>query len=86
MRFSFPFFPVLLALAFAFSRADAEQIAEKGKTGVPGIDSLPTYEWDVETSHTSLPLTLLFGIFPGGGQYYTGHYIRGDSLRRLNSG
>ena len=56
------------------------RIAEKGKTGVQSIDSLPTYEWDLETDHNSLALTLLFGIFPGGGQYYTGHYIRGGFL------
>lgn len=86
MRFPFSLFPVILALAFAFSRADAEQIAEKGKTGVPGIDSLPTYEWDVETSHNSLPLTLLFGVFPGGGQYYTGHYIRGGFITAIELG
>ena len=56
------------------------KISERGKTGVPGIDSLQTYEWDVATEHNSLPLTLLFSLLPGGGQYYTGHYIRGGFI------
>ncbi|MBP5247825.1 MAG: hypothetical protein J6Z31_08220 [Fibrobacter sp.] len=62
------------------------KIAESGKTGVPGIDSLQTYEWDVETEHNSLPLTLLFSLFPGGGQYYTGHYIRGGFITAVELG
>lgn len=59
------------------------KIAERGKTGVARIDSLQTYEWDVETEHNSLPLTMLFSLFPGGGQFYTGHYIRGGFITAL---
>ena len=55
-------------------------IAAKGKTGVNSIDSLPTYEWDVSTNHQSLPVTLMLGICPVGGQYYTGHSIRGGFI------
>jgi hypothetical protein len=52
----------------------------KGKTGIESIDTLPTYEWDVETTHNSLPITLMCGLFPGGGQFYTQHYVRGGFI------
>lgn len=82
-----PLISILFAFALVLARpAFAGEIAEKGKTGVAGIDSLPTYEWDVETSRNSLPLTLLLGIFPGGGQYYTGHYIRGGFITAIELG
>ncbi len=82
-----PLISILFAFALVSARpAFAGEIAEKGKTGVAGIDSLPTYEWDVETSRNSLPLTLLLGIFPGGGQYYTGHYIRGGFITAIELG
>ena len=53
---------------------------QKGKTGIVAIDTLTVNEWDIPTSHNSLPLTLLFAIFPGGGQYYTEHYVRGGFI------
>ena len=82
-----PLISILFAFALVLARpAFAGEIAEKGKTGVAGFDSLPTYEWDVETSRNSLPLTLLLGIFPGGGQYYTGHYIRGGFITAIELG
>lgn len=82
-----PLISILFAFALVLARpAFAGEVAEKGKTGVAGIDSLPTYEWDVETSRNSLPLTLLLGIFPGGGQYYTGHYIRGGFITAIELG
>lgn len=82
-----PLISILFAFALISARpAFAGEVAEKGKTGVAGIDSLPTYEWDVETSRNSLPLTLLLGIFPGGGQYYTGHYIRGGFITAIELG
>lgn len=87
MRLSTAVIPILFLFALAFARpALAAEFSEKGKTGVAGIDSLPTYEWDVETSRNSLPLTLLWGIFPGGGQYYTGHYIRGGFITAIELG
>lgn len=95
MRVSLPFLFLFAAcLSSAAWALDVEvpenvqtgQIAETGKTGVESIDSLQTYEWDVETSHRSLALTLLFGIFPGGGHYYTGHYIRGGFLSAVELG
>jgi hypothetical protein len=87
MRLSVSFIFVVLVLALAFpGRASAETVSARGTTGVKGIDTLATYEWDVETSHNSLPLTLLFGVFPGGGQYYTGHYIRGGFITAVELG
>lgn len=75
-RFVFFFLCVLALHSWSFA---AEGIV-KGKTGIESIDSLPTYEWDIPTSHNSLPLTFLCGLFPGGGQFYTGHYIRGGFI------
>ncbi len=47
---------------------------QKGKTGIVAIDTLTINEWDIPTKRNSLPLTMLFALFPGGGQYYTEHY------------
>ena len=52
----------------------------KGKTGIRSIDTLPVNEWDIPTKHNSLGLTMLFSLFPGGGQYYTEHYVRGGFI------
>lgn len=53
---------------------------EKGKTGIAAIDTLSVNEWDIPTKRNSLALTMLFAIFPGGGQYYTEHYVRGGFI------
>ncbi len=55
-------------------------IAVKGKTGIESIDTLAVNEWDIPTTHNSLLYTMLFSIFPGGGQYYTEHYVRGGFI------
>ena len=52
----------------------------KGKTGILSIDTLPVNEWDIPTKHNSLALTMLLSILPGGGQYYTEHYVRGGFI------
>lgn len=96
MRISaMPFAFALLALLLlcGASHAEVEDSVkvevigvEHANTGVESIDTLQVYEWDVKTDHQSLPLTLLFGIFPGGGQYYTGHYIRGGFITAIELG
>ena len=53
---------------------------QKGKTGIVAIDTLPVNEWDIPTKRNSLAMTMLFAIFPGGGQYYTEHYVRGGFI------
>lgn len=58
----------------------------QGKSGIPSIDSLPVHEWDIPTSNNSLPLTLAFSVFPGGGQFYTGHSVRGGFLLAIELG
>ena len=52
----------------------------KGKTGIEAIDTLTVNEWDIPTTHNSLPLTMLLSILPGGGHYYTEHYVRGGFI------
>lgn len=52
----------------------------KGKTGILAIDTLPVNEWDIPTKRNSLKYAMLFSLLPGGGQYYTEHYVRGGFL------
>lgn len=61
----------------------SENILQKGKTGIVAIDTLTVNEWDIPTEHNSLPLTMLFAIFPGGGQIYTEHYVRGGFITAI---
>ena len=66
-----------LGVASAFAQDDPLQ---KGKTGIESIDTLTVNEWDIPTTHNALPLTMLLSILPGGGHYYTEHYIRGGFI------
>ena len=52
----------------------------RGKTGIVAIDTLPVNEWDIPTERNSLKNAMLFSLLPGGGQYYTEHYVRGGFL------
>ena len=52
----------------------------KGQTGIASIDTLPVNEWDIPTEHNSLLLTMLLSVLPGGGHYYTEHYVRGGFI------
>ena len=65
--------------------AEVSDPLQKGKTGIESIDTLTVNEWDIPTEHNSLPLTMLFSIFPGGGQYYTGHYVRGGFITGIEA-
>ena len=66
--------------AVVSSEPVASDPLQKGKTGIIAIDTLTVNEWDVPTKRNSLPLTMLFALFPGGGQYYTEHYVRGGFI------
>jgi len=66
---------VLILLLFA-SLAFAQN-----NTGVLAIDTLKRYDWDIETKNHNLTMVYLTSFFfPGGGQFYTGHYVRGGFL------
>ena len=53
----------------------------QNNTGVLAIDTLKRFDWDIETKNNSLELVHLTSfLFPGGGQFYTGHYVRGGFL------
>jgi hypothetical protein len=53
----------------------------QSNTGVLAIDTLKRFDWDIETKNNSLALVHLTSfIFPGGGHFYTGHYVRGGFL------
>jgi hypothetical protein len=59
----------------------------QSNTGVPAIDTLPRYDWDIKTERNSLAATLgLALVFPGGGQFYTQHYVRGGFLFAFEGG
>lgn len=64
---------------------EAIKVTQKGVTGIESIDTLTVNEWDIPTEHNSLPLTMLFSILPGGGQYYTGHYVRGGFITGIEA-
>lgn len=54
---------------------------QKGISGLPSIDSLKTWEWDIPSSRTQYTLGLGLGLIaPGGAQYYTKHYVRAGFL------
>lgn len=66
------------------STTDTLTIITARKTGVPEIDSLPMDDWKIQTPILSYPTTIgLSALFPGGGQYYSGHYVRGSFLLAL---
>jgi len=61
---------IFVSLAFAQSH-----------TGVLAIDTLKRFDWDIETKNNNLAMVHLTSFFfPGGGQFYTGHYVRGGFL------
>jgi hypothetical protein len=67
----------LLFAGFAFAQ---------NTTGVPAIDTLKKFDWDIETKNNSLALVHLTSfLFPGGGQFYTEHYVRGGFLLAFES-
>lgn len=70
---------LLVALFVAVSAYGASPL-EKGRTGIDAIDTLAVNEWDIPTQRNSLPLTMLLSVLPGGGQYYTEHYVRGGFI------
>jgi len=65
-------FILLLFASLAFAQ---------NNTGVLAIDTLKRYDWDIETKNHNLAMVHLTSFFfPGGGQFYTGHYVRGGFL------
>lgn len=71
----------------AFAEDSADETSQstmtplvKGKTGIVSLDTLPVNEWDIPTKRNSLKYAMLFSLLPGGGQYYTEHYVRGGFL------
>lgn len=56
-------------------------VLQSGVSGIEAIDTLPVYEWDVDTENRSLTKALLWGLaVPGGAQFYQEHYTRGGFL------
>ncbi|MCL2260877.1 MAG: DUF5683 domain-containing protein [Fibromonadales bacterium] len=69
-------FSVLLICATLVFAQEAQH-----STGVLAIDTLKRFDWDIDTKNNSLPLVFLTSLaFPGGGQFYTEHYVRGGFL------
>ena len=74
-----PILELLLGFILCIAVSASAQI-QSGKTGIESLDTLPVYEWDIETERNSLPLTMLFSLFPGGGHFYSEHYVRGGFI------
>jgi len=65
-------FILLIFVSLAFAQSN---------TGVLAIDTLKRFDWDIETKNNNLAMVHLTSFFfPGGGQFYTGHYVRGGFL------
>lgn len=74
-----------LALALALTMVPAEA-QTRPPSGIPALDTLPVYDWGVAERPLSVPLTVgLSAVFPGGGQFYSGHPVRGAFLLGLES-
>src|SRR5690606_3371475 len=76
---------LILILAAAFV---PPALAQSGRppTGIPALDSLPLHDWGVPDRPLSMPLAIgLATVFPGGGQFYGGHPVRGSFLVGLEA-
>lgn len=74
------FVPRAQAESLAETKPDA-QPASRPLSGIPALDSMPVHDWGVPDHPISLPLALgLSTVFPGGGQFYGGHTVRGSFL------
>jgi len=78
---------LLLCAVGAFAAEPADSAArdpmQKGVTGIEAIDTLTVHEWDIPTEHNSLPITMALSLLPGGGHYYTEHYVRGGFITAI---
>lgn len=87
--FSEPFRParlshVLAALFLACVTFAAAQT--RPPSGIPALDSLPVHDWGLPDRPLSVPLVVgLSTVFPGGGQFYSGHPVRGAFLLGLEA-
>lgn len=68
-----------MALVLSVSAYSADPL-QKGVTGIESIDTLKVNEWDIPTERNSLPVTMMLSLLPGGGHYYTEHYVRGGFI------
>lgn len=56
------------------------------QSGIEAIDTLKVHEWDIETPHSNPTLALgLAALIPGGGHFYTGHYVRGGFIATIET-
>jgi hypothetical protein len=70
----------------AFLVASPSFSQDRPPTGIPALDSLPLHDWGVPDKPLSLPLAIgLATAFPGGGQFYGGHPVRGSFLAGMET-
>lgn len=75
-----PHFAFLVFLA-ALLWAPPASAQNRPPTGIPALDSLPLHDWGLPDRPLSMPLAIgLATVFPGGGQFYGGHPVRGSFL------
>jgi TM2 domain-containing membrane protein YozV len=59
---------------------------ERPLSGIPALDTLPVYDWGMPDEPLPVALTVgLSAVFPGGGQFYSGHPVRGSVLLGLET-
>lgn len=78
----------LLAPAQAQEEGEAPgaRAQERPLSGIPALDTLPVYDWGIPEEPLPIALTVgLSAVFPGGGQFYSGHPVRGAVLLGLET-
>lgn len=73
-------------LLMAFLLLKINPVFAQGHSGIPDIDTLPLNDWKVATEPLSYSKSLLYSsLLPGGGQFYSGHAVRGGFLLGLET-
>jgi TM2 domain-containing membrane protein YozV len=76
---------ILSVLAFLFATTPVNA-QTRPPSGIPALDSLPVYDWGMPEKPLPIALTVgLSALFPGGGQFYSGHPVRGSFLLGLET-
>lgn len=73
-------------LLFLLFLLELKPIFAQGHSGIPEIDTLPLNDWKVVTEPLSYSKAFLYSsLLPGGGQFYSGHNVRGGFLVGLET-
>ncbi len=70
-----------------FDEQPVEEQSVYTMSGIPAVDTLKSFEWDIPTNNKNMFIGMGLGLlFPGGTHYYTGHYVRGGFITTITLG